>query len=114
MNDVERAADVIRSATWHAAGSDVLPVVALSAAQALADAGLLAADEQSLDIDGHTWTVEEVRLYAEGARDQHTPSNQQDNPYDRCAHCHFTRHPCEVYDLASLVLALIEVDEVTP
>lgn len=62
----------------------------------------------AVTVDGHTWTVEEMRLYAEGVRDQHTPSNQEGNGYDRCAHCHYTRHPCDTYDLASMVLALIE------
>lgn len=48
---VERAADVIRSATWHTSGSHVLTVVPLDAAQALADAGLLVTDEMRAVLD---------------------------------------------------------------
>lgn len=59
-------------------------------------------------IDGHVWTTEEMRSYATGLRDQHTPANQEGNGYDRCEHCHYTRHPCDVYDLASMVLALTD------
>jgi len=36
----------------------------------------------------------------------HTPSNQKDNPCDRCAYCNYTRHPCDVYDLAEMVIEL--------
>ena len=58
----------------------------------------------------------DLRVFAQAAIDQHTPANQRlqggegvgDNPYDRCALCHFTRHPCDVYDLAAGVLRLLD------
>lgn len=68
--------------------------------------------DQYVDINGHEWTRQEMRDFASGARDEHTPANQPDNPYDRCAWCHYTSHPCDTYDLASIVLALL--DEETP
>lgn len=48
--------------------------------------------------------VERLRSWAE-TRDQHDPSKQDDNPYERCALCHYTSHPCEVYELVDEVLA---------
>lgn len=59
---------------------------------------------------------DDLRTFARAAIDQHTPANQRlqggegvgDNPYDRCALCHFTRHPCDVYDLAAAVLRLLD------
>lgn len=55
------------------------------------------------------WTRDEMREYATAARAQHDPANQEGNPYERCELCHFTRHPCDVHDLASMVLALLDV-----
>jgi hypothetical protein len=53
-------------------------------------------------------TDDELREYATFARDQHDPSKQEGNPYQRCQHCHYTRHPCDVHDLASAVLTLLD------
>ena len=51
---------------------------------------------------------DDLRRYALDAQAQHDPSKQDDNPYERCAHCHYTRHPCDVYDLATAVLQLLD------
>jgi len=51
---------------------------------------------------------DEMRRVALFAQRQHDPTNQDGNPYERCEHCHYTRHPCEVYDLATMVLALLD------
>jgi len=41
----------------------------------------------------------------------HTPDNQgADRWPDRCSLCHYTRHPCEVYDLAAGIIALTAGD----
>lgn len=40
-----------------------------------------------------------------------TPAQQEDNGYERCAHCHYTRHPCSVYDLATMVLSLLDTHQ---
>lgn len=37
----------------------------------------------------------------------HDPANQDHN-YERCELCHYTRHPCESYDLATTVLYLLD------
>jgi hypothetical protein len=59
-------------------------------------------------VDGHEWTLDEVRQYAESERDLHDPAQQEHNGYERCAHCHYTRHPCSVHELATIVLALLD------
>lgn len=61
-----------------------------------------------VNIDGVEWTDEQMRLEAMRARDDHDPANQEDNPYERCKWCSYTRHPCDVYVLASMVLALLD------
>lgn len=38
----------------------------------------------------------------------HSPENQT-HGYDRCELCNFTRHPCDMYDAADLILKLVEV-----
>lgn len=50
------------------------------------------------------------RANAEFALEQHDPKNQDwcDDKHPRCAHCHYTRHPCETYELASVVLMLLD------
>jgi hypothetical protein len=53
-------------------------------------------------------TDDELRAYALDSQAQHDPSKQDDNPYERCAHCHYTRHPCDVFDLATAVLQLLD------
>jgi hypothetical protein len=53
-------------------------------------------------------TRDEMRAFATFARDQHDPANQEGNPYERCEHCHYTRHPCDVHDLAVMVLTLLD------
>lgn len=68
MSAVDRAADVLRSATWHASGSHVLTVVPLDAAQALADAGLLVTDEMRSVLDAATavkaaWIADDDHLW---------------------------------------------------
>lgn len=53
-------------------------------------------------------TRDDLRRFALDCQQQHDPAQQEDNPYDRCALCHFTRHPCDVYDLATAVLWLLD------
>lgn len=45
------------------------------------------------------------RAWAYEVRAQHDPAVQE-NGYDRCALCHYTRHPCDTYELADTVIAL--------
>ena len=52
-------------------------------------------------------TDDQVRRYALDEQRLHNPKNQG-HGYDRCEHCHFTRHPCDVYELASVVLFLLD------
>lgn len=52
-------------------------------------------------------TDAEVRADAHAVRDAHDPKLQKDNPYERCSLCHFTRHPCEAYEMADAVLRLL-------
>jgi hypothetical protein len=54
---------------------------------------------------------DDLRRFAEDEIARHTPANQPNNGYDRCAECHFTRHPCDVYDLAAAVLRLLDRQE---
>jgi hypothetical protein len=51
---------------------------------------------------------EELRAFASFALAQHDPAQQEDNRYQRCEHCHYTRHPCDPFDLAFHVLALLD------
>lgn len=46
------------------------------------------------------WTVGDLRFL----RNAHDPALQEGNAYERCALCHYTRHPCDVHDLACLAL----------
>ena len=57
--------------------------------------------DEPLDIDA-------TRMLASDIRDAHDPEKQADNPYYRCALCHYTRHPCDAYDMADTVLRLLE------
>lgn len=41
-------------------------------------------------------------------RDEHNPANQDGHGYERCELCHYTRHPCDTYDLASDWIAMRE------
>jgi cytochrome c peroxidase len=50
---------------------------------------------------------DDLRRYALGAQRLHDPKLQA-NGYNRCEHCHYTSHPCDVYELASAVLWLID------
>ena len=53
-------------------------------------------------------STDELRQFATFARSQHDPAQQADNPYQRCSLCHYTRHPCDVYELADAVLRLLD------
>jgi hypothetical protein len=50
----------------------------------------------------------DLRVFARAALNEHDPTQQPGNPYERCALCHYTRHPCDVYDLAHYVLQLLD------
>jgi hypothetical protein len=56
----------------------------------------------------HFMTDDELRRYALGSMKLHDPKQQEGNGYDRCEHCHYTRHPCDVYELAQIVLTLLD------
>lgn len=52
---------------------------------------------------------DDLRRYALVTQRQHTPENQgKDHWPNRCALCHYTSHPCDVYDLATAVLWLLD------
>ena len=51
---------------------------------------------------------DDLRRFAEDELARHTPANQERNGYNRCAECHYTRHPCDVFDLAAAVLRLLD------
>lgn len=53
-------------------------------------------------------TDEELRAEAVNDRDLHDPAKQEDNGYERCARCHFTRHPCETFFYADAVIKLLD------
>lgn len=65
-------------------------------------------------INGTNWPVDDIRKFATDTRDRHDPAHQEGNGYERCALCHYTRHPCDVNDLASMVLALLDHPKETP
>jgi hypothetical protein len=48
-----------------------------------------------------------LRTEALAIRTAHDPEHQDDNGYERCAICHFTRHPCDAFDMADQVLGLL-------
>ena len=54
---------------------------------------------------------DDLRRFAQDELDRHTPAKQEGNGYNRCELCHYTRHPCDVYDLAAAVLRLLEETE---
>ena len=58
--------------------------------------------------DATPMSDDDLRLFAQATLNDHTPANQGDNPYERCALCHYTRHPCDPYDLAAAVLWLLD------
>ena len=61
-----------------------------------------------MNINGVEWSPDDMRRFATESRDRHDPAKQEGNGYERCDQCHYTRHPCDVHDLATMVLALID------
>ena len=55
-------------------------------------------------------TDDDLRRFALEEQSLHDPSKQEGNGYERCAHCHYTRHPCSTYELATAVLQLLDRD----
>lgn len=53
------------------------------------------------------FTNDELRRFAVYLLFAHYPPKQADNGFDRCAVCSYTRHPCDVFDLAASVLHLL-------
>ena len=50
-----------------------------------------------------------LRIEALAIRTAHDPEHQGDDAWpERCALCHYTRHPCDTYDMADQVLALLD------
>ena len=39
---------------------------------------------------------------------EHDPAQQPGNNYERCALCHYTRHPCDTYWVAEALLEALE------
>ena len=52
-------------------------------------------------------TDEEMREWAVSLVQDHDPLNQN-HAYERCELCGFVRHPCDTFDLARAVLALLD------
>lgn len=52
-------------------------------------------------------TDEELREWAMSVAHDHDPEHQAHN-YVRCELCGFVRHPCDTFDLARAVLALLD------
>jgi hypothetical protein len=61
---------------------------------------------EDLTIPGYE-NDDQIRRLALDEQRLHDPKMQR-NGYDRCEHCHFTRHPCSVHELATIVLALLD------
>jgi hypothetical protein len=53
-------------------------------------------------------TDDQLRRYALDTQAMHDPAKQEGHNYERCEHCHYTRHPCDAYDLATAVLQLLD------
>jgi hypothetical protein len=52
---------------------------------------------------------DDLRRFALHAQRMHDPTQQGDDAWPgRCAHCHYTHHPCDTYDLATAVLYLLD------
>ena len=51
--------------------------------------------------------LQALSLLAHDIRTTHDPTAQA-NGYNRCEHCHYTRHPCDAYEMADAVLRLLE------
>ena len=51
---------------------------------------------------------DDLRREALSVQKAHDPDQQPDNGYMRCALCHYTRHPCDAYDMATTVLMLLD------
>lgn len=60
------------------------------------------------------YTDEELRTEATNTRDLHDPEKQEGSTAypGRCELCHYTRHPCDAFDMADAVLRLL--DRVSP
>lgn len=53
---------------------------------------------------------DQLRRYALDEQRLHDPEQQDQSAAfpNRCAHCHYTRHPCDVHELATAVLWLLD------
>ena len=51
---------------------------------------------------------DDIRREALAVQKAHDPDQQENNNYMRCALCHYTRHPCDAYDMATTVLMLMD------
>ena len=58
--------------------------------------------------DAHQLAPEDQLNEARWLMEDHTPANQDGNPYERCDRCEYTRHPCDIYDLASWLIVALE------
>jgi hypothetical protein len=52
--------------------------------------------------------ADQVRRFALDEQSIHNPANQDGNVYGRCMHCHYVRHPCSAYELATVLLAVLD------
>ena len=59
-----------------------------------------------MNSEAMAFTNDELRVFAADMLAEHDPVNQG-HTYERCELCHYTRHPCDVFDLASATLKLL-------
>lgn len=67
-------------------------------------------ENSGVDVAGLIYSPEQLEEYARSVLDHHDPEQQDSNGYERCAECHYTRHPCEVFEMASAVLTLLATE----
>ena len=60
----------------------------------------------SVIIAGRDWTRNEMREFAMSVKNDHDPL-MQGHGYHRCERCNYSRHPCDTYDLACMLLAML-------
>lgn len=60
-------------------------------------------------VDEPPYRRDDLRRFALDEQRLHDPAQQGADAWpDRCMHCHYTRHPCDVYELATIVLTLLD------
>ena len=72
---------------------------------------------RTITVLGEQQTIESIRAEGTSMLDAHDPEKQAETAPDqafphRCMHCHYTRHPCDAYLSAAVIIALC--DEIDP